>query len=405
MDILFYLALVTLILLLVADIRAIIGMKSIKHIADIEPLTENQPKVSIIIAALNEEAEIEATVNAALQMDYDNFEVIVVNDRSTDNTGKILDSMSANNERLRVSHITALPAGWLGKNHALQIGADTATGDYLLFTDADAVMESSVLSRAMRYVSDHCLDHLTAVWGLKHVDLLVQTLVFDLTLEGYKYSQPWQAKNPKYISSVGNGKFNLVKTTAYKQCGEHHAMKLCIVDDLRLGLLLKWSGCKQDLVFAYPYIQVDWYTTVAGFIKGVEKWIFAGRNFSVAAVIIESIMYTVVGFFPLVAIFITQGITQALNIIIVLMHMLTFQIIANHARMNVKMPFYSLFSYFVGMAALWNSMFVYLRNNGVTWLGTHYSIADLKKCKLPKFMGNNNTSTAADDSNNMKSNN
>ena len=95
-----------------------------------------------------------------LQQDYGNLEFIIVNDRSTDNTGAILAQMEKKHPRLQVHTVTTLPPGWLGKNHALQYGAERATGEIVLFTDADVVMQPDTIARAVSYLYDNQIDHL-----------------------------------------------------------------------------------------------------------------------------------------------------------------------------------------------------------------------------------------------------
>src|SRR5260370_16885568 len=111
-----------------------------------------QPRVSIIVPALNEEETVEPALTSLLKLDYANYEVIAVDDRSTDRTGEIMDRLAAtSNGRLRVIHIAQLPAGWLGKPHAMWLAAQQAEGDWLLFTDADVVYRPDCLPRAAAY--------------------------------------------------------------------------------------------------------------------------------------------------------------------------------------------------------------------------------------------------------------
>ena len=107
------------------------------------------PLVSIIIPAKDEAAEIEGALKSKLQARYAPLELVVVDDRSTDETGDILDCLAASNPSLQVRHIRALPEGWLGKNHALHVAGREARGEWLLFTDADVVYLPGALSRAM----------------------------------------------------------------------------------------------------------------------------------------------------------------------------------------------------------------------------------------------------------------
>ena len=138
------------------------GNRSIRFLADLPPLAGPLPRVSIVIPARNEERNLEEALRSVLALDYDNLEIDVVDDRSTDRTGEILDRMAAADPRLRVVHVRELPPGWLGKNHALWLGAAKATGEFLLFTDADIVMEPTALRRAVGAMVADGLDHLTA---------------------------------------------------------------------------------------------------------------------------------------------------------------------------------------------------------------------------------------------------
>ncbi|NIP78703.1 MAG: glycosyltransferase, partial [Gemmatimonadetes bacterium] len=98
------------------------------------------PRVTVVVAARDEAGHIAPTVHSLLAQDYPDLEVVAVDDRSTDGTGRILDRLAARQPRLRVLHIDTLPPDWLGKNHALHRGAELASGELLLFTDADVVM-------------------------------------------------------------------------------------------------------------------------------------------------------------------------------------------------------------------------------------------------------------------------
>src|SRR5262249_24110005 len=113
---------------------------------------KNWPPVSIIVPARNEEQGIEAAMRSLLALDYPCFQVIAVNDRSSDRTGAILDSIAASaGAGLRVTHLTELPAGWLGKPHAMTAGLTHTAGDWILFTDADVVFRTDTLRRAITF--------------------------------------------------------------------------------------------------------------------------------------------------------------------------------------------------------------------------------------------------------------
>jgi cellulose synthase/poly-beta-1,6-N-acetylglucosamine synthase-like glycosyltransferase len=135
-------------------VDAALGMHTVADISrpkwDRSPATSNgSPRVSIIVPACNEEADIEQSLTQLLELDYDNYEVIAVNDRSTDRTGDLMNAVAGGasaHGMLKIIHIEKLPAGWLGKPHAMWTAANQATGDWLLFTDADVLSKPNLLT-------------------------------------------------------------------------------------------------------------------------------------------------------------------------------------------------------------------------------------------------------------------
>src|SRR3954467_2373788 len=175
--ILFLLALATLLAHVATAVQVYRGVRSIRALRDLPPLAGPLPRVSIVIPARNEERNVEEALQSVLALDYDNLEIDVVNDRSTDSTGEILDRMAAANPRVRVIHIRELPPGWLGKNHALELGGRKATGDYLLFTDADIVMEPMALRRAVAAMEADGLDHLAVSPEIERTSVLFEMFI------------------------------------------------------------------------------------------------------------------------------------------------------------------------------------------------------------------------------------
>src|SRR5512133_478831 len=144
----FWLSLAAFIAVTLSALEVALGWRRIRHLKDVAvPPGSPQPRVSLIVSALNEAATIEPALRSLLAIDYPDLELIVINDRSTDATPAIIERVAADAPRMRVVHLRELPSGWLGKNHALHQGAAIATGDYLLFTDADAVFAPSAVAR------------------------------------------------------------------------------------------------------------------------------------------------------------------------------------------------------------------------------------------------------------------
>src|SRR5947199_2314204 len=249
MGFLFLLALATLIAHVATAIQVYRGVRSIRSLRDLPPLAGPLPRVSIIIPARNEERNLEEALRSILALDYDNLEIDVVDDRSTDRTGEILDRLAAVEPRLRVVHVRELPPGWLGKNHALWLGAEKATGDFLLFTDADVVFEPSALRRAVGAMVSDGLDHLTASPEIARPSVLFELFIGAFSLFFALFTKPWKVRDPRSPHHVGIGAFNLVRAAAYRAAGGHRAIAMRPDDDLKLGKLLKTRGFRSELVF------------------------------------------------------------------------------------------------------------------------------------------------------------
>ena len=122
------------------------------------------PKLSIIIPACNEEETLENALTGLLTLRYPNLEIILINDRSTDKTGEIMEKLSQGDSRVSIVHLEHLPENWLGKVHALHQGVQRASGNWLLFTDADVHFSPEILEKAVSYAQSQRLDHLALNW-------------------------------------------------------------------------------------------------------------------------------------------------------------------------------------------------------------------------------------------------
>ena len=175
--------------------------------------------MSIVIPARNEAKKIAEALQSVLKQDYPNLEFMVLNDRSTDNTATILAGLAAKDARLRVENISELPAGWLGKNYALYRGAERASGELLLFTDADVVMNPSAVSRAVHYLRANRLDHLAVMPAVRMPTLALRLFCSAFGVFFSAYMRQWKAKDPRSPRFVGVGAFNLVARDAYRAIG------------------------------------------------------------------------------------------------------------------------------------------------------------------------------------------
>jgi cellulose synthase/poly-beta-1,6-N-acetylglucosamine synthase-like glycosyltransferase len=190
---------------------------------------------AVIVAARNEERDGERAVRSLLSQDQPGLRIVVVDDRSDDATGAILDRLAAASPTLGVVHVADLPAGWLGKNHALHVGAAAADADWLIFADADVVMRPDAVGSALAHARLRGLDHLAvfprmvARGALLNAAIGVFTVLFSLRF------RPWAACDPASNPHVGVGGLNKVRREAEESVGGHRSVARRAVDGQRHG--------------------------------------------------------------------------------------------------------------------------------------------------------------------------
>ncbi len=360
-----------------------LGRRHMRQLADV-PLPESGtlPRMSVIVTAFNEERSIVEALRSVLAQEYPDFEVIVVNDRSTDATGAILDRMAAGAPRLRVIHNQELLPGWLGKNHAMQRGADAASGEVLLFTDADVVLAPTAVARAVGYLLREELDHLAIAPHVTAPGPLVGMFVGTFAIFFNVYARPWKAHDPRSKAHIGIGAFNLVRAEAYRRVGGHAPIRMRPDDDMKLGKLIKLTGLRQQFLVGRDMVLVEWYPSLGEVARGLEKNSFAGVEYSVALLVVSSAAMLLFNVWPFVAVFITAGLTRLLYAGTVLLILVVCGGGIGEGGGKpwhaVGFPFAALFFLFV----LWRSTLKALRNGGIEWRGTHYPLAQLKANRI-----------------------
>jgi len=234
-------------------------------------------KCSIIIAARDEEARIERTVRHLLGQQGVEMEIIAVDDRSSDRTPEILRRLASGDARLVVKRVDVLPEGWLGKCHACHVGASAATGEWVLFTDADCWLKPDVIARALRVAELEGADHVTMAAGTVLESRAAQAWYLLFLTSLLSWFSGTNRDRPR--SYVGIGAFNLVRAAAYRQCGGYQALRLTVIDDVRLGLLLRRAGKRTRSFLAGDDLMCHWGHTVGSLIKVMEKNYFAALDF------------------------------------------------------------------------------------------------------------------------------
>ncbi|HET7460551.1 MAG TPA: glycosyltransferase, partial [Longimicrobium sp.] len=284
-QILFWLGMATAAFFLALSAELARRVPRLPRMRDVRPLGDGElPSASIVVAARNEARGIEAGLRSLLRLDYPRLEIIAVDDRSDDGTGEIMDRIAGEDPRLTIVHLATLPPGWLGKNHALHLGAGQANGELILFTDADVVLAPDTLRLAASYLVRERIDHVAA--GL-HVDMpgwLLQTFGVFFGMMFSLFSQPWKVRDPRSPRHIGIGAFNLIRADTYRRIGGHAPIALRPDDDIKLGKLLKKNGGTQDFLNAADRVRVEWYHSVGEAVRGLRKNGFAGIDYRVSVV-------------------------------------------------------------------------------------------------------------------------
>lgn len=367
-------------LFLIADLT--IGYNKIKNLSNQYVLDRKQlPSLSIMFTALNEEANIEKGLTSLLTLDYPNYEVIVINDRSTDKTPDILARLQKTYPHLHVYHVTELPENWFGKNHGLHVASQYAKGDWLLFTDSDVSMKRDALLKTMSYALENNLDHLTIHEYHSRNDFLHKILLLGYYISYSVVVKPWRIRHSWSKKSLGRAVFNLVKKSSYDRCGGHTPISLECLDDLKLGELLKKNGCKQDVVNAQEYVEFQWYNSAKEMITGLEKNGFAYHRYQMFSTLLNMLFAFLFFIWPFVAVASLSGLAKDLNIINIGLTLFVCSFIASQYKLK---RYFALF-YPVGVGIMvytvWRSMLATYKNKGVIWRGTYYSLAKLRNSK------------------------
>ena len=241
------------------------------------------PLVSVIIPARDEERSIEKTVRALLAQTYENLEVIVVNDRSTDRTGQILAAID--DARLRVIDGVEPPAGWLGKPHALHQGAQHARGEMLLFVDADIHYAPDAVAAAVDDLRRHDARMITLLPHLEMHGFWENVAMPQLTLTAFTFIPTWLSNRTTIPRlGLGGGTGNLVWREAYDKAGGHEALKDAVIDDVGLARLVRRAGMRTQVVRAETLVSVRMYHGGREIVDGFTKNTFAvfGRRYLLA---------------------------------------------------------------------------------------------------------------------------
>jgi glycosyltransferase involved in cell wall biosynthesis len=342
------------------------------------PEPREWPRVSVIVAARDEARDIAATVATRLADDYPALELILVDDRSGDGTGRLAAEAAAGDPRFALVRVDDLPAGWLGKVHAMRRGAERATGEWLLFSDGDISVAPGTLRRAIAHCAAERLDMLALVPALEPGSVLVDSIWTVFLRAVMVLVDPGAVRDPRRKAAMGSGGFNLVRREALARTAGLEDLRLETGDDVALAVMVKRAGGRVDLADGSRLVSVPMYRNVGQFLRGIEKNGSSAAHIPLPIFAAANLLLWALVFAPLAGVALGPGWLRLLGAATFSLY--TAGEVTGLVRNARRWPGALLWP--IGGAVmsfgLVRAAYLAKKNRGVTWRGTFYSLDALR---------------------------
>jgi len=372
--------LLSVVILLVNSVTLFSVARNLEDVGDLPEPEGNHstPLLSVVVPARNEENTIREALLKLLKVSYPRVEFIVVNDRSSDSTGSIVQSLATQDQRIKLVDVKTLPVGWIGKVHALHEGVSQAHGDWVLLMDADIHLGQNVLRRVMEYVEQQSIDFLTIYPHLRTQSSFVKACMAQLTENLFCLLKPHLAEKKNRKNYFGCGAFILIRHNAIDLMSALHSVRFDVIDDCALAKQAKLLGAQcKVLTSRRGQVSVDWYSTLGAMFAGLEKNSFAFFSYKIGLAL----------GFQLLEIAVLAGL--GVGLIALYPPTILVTILYIYARFSlsraVGAPLFSVFLFpltrpLMILPGALATLKVLLRGK-VTWRGTDYSLKELKAAK------------------------
>ncbi|HEV8293328.1 MAG TPA: glycosyltransferase family 2 protein [Tepidisphaeraceae bacterium] len=368
---------------LLATAEMLRSILSLRHLPTLQSLPQPPPTLSVMIAVRDEATRIEKTVRQVLAQQGVDLQLIVVNDRSRDATPQILSKLAQEFAQLKVITIDHLPENWLGKCHAMHVGAHYANGEWLLFTDGDVWLAPDVAARAIAAAQAMNVDHITLA-PRQHMaenrqpGALYQSvmLMFGMVMNVHL----GRANRDRPNSMAGIGAFNLIRKDMYEKTGGHQALRLEVADDMKLGLLVRRANPmgKSRALLAEDAVECDWAASVGGINRALEKNMWSGLNFNLPLAILLTFLLGALWIIPFVALFYLPRPSAVLAALGLPLLILIASVQAAKNRWRLWPALLVPIAGPIIAGVLWNSILTTLRQGGIRWRDTFYPLSLLR---------------------------
>ena len=355
------------------------GMRRVAELT--EPRWDQHPssRVTVVVPAKDEAESIEQCLSSLLALEYENFEIVAIDDRSRDRTGEIMDRLAGQHpDRLKVIHVNEIPTQWLGKTHAMWKGAEAASSDWILFTDGDVLFRPDSLRRAVAYAEQTGADHLVLFPTLIMNDFGERMMLSSFQAMFSLWQRPWKVQDPKSRDYVGAGAFGLIRREAYQEIGTYESLRLEVLDDMMLGKAVKHHGLIQHCVFGRDLIRLRWAKGALGVVNNLTKNLFSLLQFNWPRALIAAFVLAVFNLGIPAGIVLAPGLTRIGFVI-------AFAIVASlywgmSRRVDLSPGYFLLYPVAAALFifAILRSTIVTLWQGGIVWRGTKYPLEQLR---------------------------
>jgi cellulose synthase/poly-beta-1,6-N-acetylglucosamine synthase-like glycosyltransferase len=362
------------------------SFKLTPYLDKFENTSKTNPRVSIILPARNEEEFIGKCLDSLTKQDYENYEIIAIDDSSEDSTGKIISEYAKKYANVISVSARPKPEGWMGKNWACMEGYKKVSGELLLFTDADTVHAKNVTSLAVTHLNSFDLDALSAIPKMLTFDFWTNiTLPMISTFLHTRFSA-LNVNDPSKKTGYFFGSFFIIKKTTYQEIGTHEGVKHEIIEDGALGKKVKDSGYKMKMVRGEHLIEAVWARDKGTLWNALKRLmvplylqngkIAVGIFFAIVFLLFVPFMtFTTLAIFP-------NDVTSAkiLCIVSAVASILIYTGAVIETKIGLKLRLaYSLFAplgSLVVILGFLSGLLQATKSSSVTWRGRSYSVKD-----------------------------
>ena len=351
-----------------------------------ENTSKTNPKVSIILPARNEEKFIGKCLDTLIKQNYENYEIIVIDDSSEDSTGKIISEYTKKSSKIIPVSARPKPEGWMGKNWACMEGYKKATGELLLFTDADTKHAENVISLAVSHLNSFNLDALSAIPKMLTFDFWTNISLPMISTFLHTRFSALNVNNPKKKTGYFFGSFFILKKETYQEIGMHEGVKHEIIEDGALGKKVKEAGYKMKMVRGEHLIEAIWARDKSTLWNALKRlmiplYLQSGK---IAIGIFFAIAFLLFVPFPIFAISASIPVEIMSSKILCITSAIASTMIYVGAVFEVKIGLklktgYAIFAplgSFVVILGFLSGLLQAKRTSSVTWRGRSYSMKD-----------------------------